>query len=152
MKAALLLAAASAAFGLLGSGARAGVERVVARTLARLAASTEYGSLRLLVERALTSLLAWIGGATPRRLVVVGGIALAYAAMLTAEGIGLLRDRPWAEVVSVVVTASLIPLEVRELALRFTAVRLTVLVLNVLAVLYLTQRLLTRRAREASGF
>ena len=70
----------------------------------------------------------------------------AYAALFLTEGIGLWRDRRWAEYLTIVATGSLVPLEVFELARKVTAVRIGALVVNLLIVVYLVGRL--RRSGE----
>jgi uncharacterized membrane protein (DUF2068 family) len=144
-KAAALLLVAAAAFGLLGVRARAGVTRGLLDAAAQLAAATELrglrGALGVRLEHAVEAVLRWLGDATPRRLQVTGAIALLYAAVLTAEGVGLWLARPWAEWYSVGVTASLIPFEVWELTRRATPLKAAVLALNVAAVGYLVWRL-----------
>jgi uncharacterized membrane protein (DUF2068 family) len=66
--------------------------------------------------------------------------ALAYAALLLTEGIGLLMAQRWAEYLTIVATASLIPLEVYELARHPNITRVTVLVVNLMIVIYLIVR------------
>jgi uncharacterized membrane protein (DUF2068 family) len=150
-KAAALVVVA-AAFGLLGARARAGATRWLLDAAERLAAATEIhglrGALGGTLERALEAVLRWLGDATPRRLQVTGLIALLYAAILVIEGVGLWLARPWAEWYSVVVTASLVPLEVWELAQSATPLRVAVLVLNVAVVAYLVWRLRREAARR----
>ncbi|HEU4728060.1 MAG TPA: DUF2127 domain-containing protein [Kofleriaceae bacterium] len=74
----------------------------------------------------------------------IGG--LAYAAVFVIEGIGLMLRRPWAEVLTSVVTTSFIPLEIYELVEHRSAAKAVVIVVNVLVVLYLVRRL--RRERH----
>jgi uncharacterized membrane protein (DUF2068 family) len=57
------------------------------------------------------------------------------------EGVGLLLRKPWAEIMTVIVTTSFIPLEVYELVERFSGAKVLVIVVNVLVVLYLLRRL-----------
>jgi uncharacterized membrane protein (DUF2068 family) len=73
-----------------------------------------------------------------------GGASLAYAAVFTVEGVGLLLRKRWAEWLTVVVTASFIPFEVYEMVEHFGAGKVVALVVNVAIVLYL----LARRLRE----
>jgi uncharacterized membrane protein (DUF2068 family) len=150
-KATALLVVAAAAFGLLGASLRAGVTRWLLDAAAQLAAATEIrglrGALGGRLERALEAVLRWLGDATPRRLEITGLIALLYAAVLGAEGVGLWLARPWAEWYSVGVTASLLPFELWELTRRATPLKAAVLALNVAAVAYLVWRI--RRDAEA---
>jgi uncharacterized membrane protein (DUF2068 family) len=79
-----------------------------------------------------------------RRLVTIGAGMLVYAALLLTEGCGLLLRRRWAEYLTVVATAALVPLELYEIASRPTWTRLAVLVVNVVIVWYLVIRLRER--------
>jgi len=76
--------------------------------------------------------------------------ALAYAAVLLTEGIGLLMAQRWAEYLTIVITASLIPLEVYELVRHTNVTRVTVLVVNLAIVIYLIVRVRWER-HELAG-
>ena len=90
------------------------------------------------VDRRLTQrLLASVSGLTPVRLEALGIGAFLYAGLFAVEGIGLWRERRWAEYLTVVATASFVPVEAYELVRRFTLVRLSALVINVVMVGYL---------------
>ena len=153
-KAALLVGVAVAAFGLLGSALRDRALQQLTAWVGWLASATEFRGLRAtmggLLERALTALLRWLGDATPTRLEITGLVALAYAAVLGAEGVGLWLAKSWAELFSVAVTASLIPVEVWEVVRRTTVLRVGVLVLNVAVVVYLARRVARERAARAA--
>ncbi|PYN77642.1 MAG: hypothetical protein DMD96_23070 [Candidatus Rokuibacteriota bacterium] len=64
-----------------------------------------------------------------------------YSALFLSEGIGLLLRKRWAEYFTVIVTGSLIPLELYEIARRPTGVRVAVSLLNVSIVWYLARGL-----------
>ena len=66
----------------------------------------------------------------PRRLKEFGAGTFFYSALEMAEGVGLLLLRPWAEYLTVLATALLLPLEIYELAHKVTALRVAVLVVN----------------------
>ena len=89
-----------------------------------------------LVEPALRRL----AGVTPRAMVRFSLGALVYAALLLTEGIGLLMAQPWAEYLTIVITALLLPLEVYELVRHPNVTRITVLVVNFAIVIYLIGR------------
>lgn len=78
-----------------------------------------------------------------RKLRAISAGTFVYAALLLTEGVGLLLRRRWAEYFTVIVTGSLIPLEVYELVRRVTWGRLVLLAVNVAVVWYLI--LLLRR-------
>ena len=64
-----------------------------------------------------------------------------YSALFLSEGIGLLLRKRWAEYFTVIVTGSLILLELYEIARRPTGVRVAVSLLNVSIVWYLARGL-----------
>lgn len=76
-----------------------------------------------------------------RQLERVGAGTFFYAALLLTEGGGLLRQKPWAEYLTVFATASLIPLEIYELLVHFSLTKILVLILNLAVLLYLILRL-----------
>ena len=80
---------------------------------------------------------------TSHRLLLLGYAAFFYAALFAAEGIGLYLRKRWAEYLVVIMTASLLPLEVYELCVTSLAWWKFAAVLgNVLIVAYLIHRLL----------
>jgi uncharacterized membrane protein (DUF2068 family) len=76
--------------------------------------------------------------------------SLCYAAVFLVEGIGLLRRQRWAEWLTVVVTASFIPLEIYEGVAHFGAGKIVALVLNVAILGYLLWRRVTE-SRSLNG-
>jgi uncharacterized membrane protein (DUF2068 family) len=78
---------------------------------------------------------------TPRRLHELGVVAFVYAALFLAEGIGLWSLKRWGEWTTVLITGSLLPLEIYELWHRPTLPRAAVLLLNAAVVGYLVVRL-----------
>lgn len=74
---------------------------------------------------------------TPHRFVVVGVAACVYAGVFLVEGWGLWREKRWAEYLTTIVTASLIPLEVWEIFQHFTWLKIGVTAVNVAIVVYL---------------
>jgi hypothetical protein len=81
--------------------------------------------------------LVWFSGLSARRVQALGFVTLAYAAVFAIEGVGLWLQRRWAEWLTVVVTGSLIPLEIWELVHRPTIGKSFVLIVNIAIVLYL---------------
>jgi uncharacterized membrane protein (DUF2068 family) len=59
--------------------------------------------------------LAWLSGLSESNVHKLRLLTLTYAAVFAVEGIGLWMQRRWAEWLTVVITASLIPFEVWEL-------------------------------------
>jgi len=75
--------------------------------------------------------------ADPRHLRALGVGTFVYAAIFLTEGTGLLLRRLWAEYLTIVVTASFLPLEIYELIQRVSATRLVLIAVNLAIVLYL---------------
>lgn len=75
------------------------------------------------------------------QLVEMSTIALVYSGFLYTEGIGLWLQKRWAEYLTTIATALLIPVEIYELYERFTWVRVSIIVLNLFIVWYLATRL-----------
>ena len=91
--------------------------------------------------------LAWFSGLSPRRIQALGFVTLAYAIVFSVEGVGLWLRRRWAEWLTIVITGSLIPLEVWELLHRPTVGKAAVLIVNLAIVWYL----ITQVRSSASG-
>jgi uncharacterized membrane protein (DUF2068 family) len=75
-------------------------------------------------------------------LALLGWAAFFYAALFAAEGIGLLLRKHWAEYLVVIVTGSLLPLEIYELFHKFALWKLGAVTGNLLIVAYLVHRLI----------
>jgi uncharacterized membrane protein (DUF2068 family) len=78
---------------------------------------------------------------TPHALILWGWISFFYAGLFYVEGIGLFLRRHWAEYLVVIVSGSLLPLEIWELSLGVKWWKITVVVGNLLIVGYLIHRL-----------
>jgi len=81
------------------------------------------------------------GMLTPH-LALLGWAAFFYAALFTAEGVGLYMRKHWAEYLVVIVTGSLLPIELYELFVKLAWWKFGVVVGNLLIVTYLIHRLL----------
>ena len=115
-----------------------------ASVIARLyswAASMPSGLEQDWVRRALV----FISGLSPGRINALGFVTLAYAAIFTAEGIGLWMGKRWAEWLTVIVTSSLIPLEIWEMAHRPGVGKALVVVCNSAIVWYLVRQIRMER-------
>src|SRR5258707_12426524 len=84
-----------------------------------------------------TRFLEWFSGLSESRLHALGIVTLAYAAVFATEGIGLWMQKRWAEWLTTIIPASLIPLEVWEVIFRPTVGKAVVLVANTAIVIYL---------------
>ena len=76
---------------------------------------------------------------TVRQVTVLGFLSLGYGILELVEGVGLWMRKRWAEYLTIVATALLIPLEVYELAHHATLLKVGGLVVNVLIVAYLVR-------------
>jgi uncharacterized membrane protein (DUF2068 family) len=93
---------------------------------------------------AVTWLLAWFSGLSTARLHALRMVTLAYAAVFAVEGVGLWMQKRWAEWLTTIITASLIPLEVWELVFRPNIGKAVVLVANTVIVVYLVWHVRSR--------
>jgi uncharacterized membrane protein (DUF2068 family) len=71
------------------------------------------------------------------RLHLFAAIILVYAGVEGVEAVGLWYQRRWAEYLTFLVTASLLPLEVYELVTRLSPLKIVAFVINVAVVAYL---------------
>jgi uncharacterized membrane protein (DUF2068 family) len=67
----------------------------------------------------------------------LGAVLLCYAAVEGIEAVGLWYQRRWAEYLTFLVTASLLPLEVYEIAHRASPLKIVAFIINVAVVIYL---------------
>ncbi len=68
---------------------------------------------------------------------LVAAVFLVYALVEGIEAVGLWYQRRWAEYLTLIVTASLLPLEAYEIAKRFSALKVLTIVINIAVVAYL---------------
>lgn len=94
------------------------------------------------------TLLAKLLHVNERQLVLFSAGTVLYAAVFMVEGLGLWLARAWAEYLTIVTTAGLLPVEVYELGKHATLTKCVVLAINVGIVLYLARHLWRRRRRE----
>lgn len=78
---------------------------------------------------------------SPNKIRELGLSSFVYAALFLTEGIGLWLLKRWAEWLTVVITSSLVPLEVYEIYRHPTTIKVIVLVINVAVVAYLMVRI-----------
>jgi len=134
VKAILFVLAAMGAFGLMQHG--------LAERARDWGSALAFTSGQKLVHRAIT----FLTGLSRAKIGALGLVALFYAALFATEGVGLWRERRWAEYLTVIATGSLIPFEIWEIAHRPTPLRFATFIVNVAVVIYLIVRL--RRPRE----
>jgi uncharacterized membrane protein (DUF2068 family) len=97
-----------------------------------------------LEHRIVTQLLEWFSGLSVSRIHALRMVTLAYAAVFAVEGVGLWMEKRWAEWLTVIITASLIPLEAWEIFLRPTIGKVLILLANAAVVAYLVWHVRTK--------
>ncbi len=106
-------------------------------------------------QKLLREGLAFLSGMSPKRIQIIAVATFAYAGLFLVEGVGLWRGLHWAEVLTVVATSSLVPVEIYELARHPSLNKVLVIVLNVAILAYLLWRLrresALRHARRAAS-
>jgi len=90
-----------------------------------------------LEHEVVTRVLQWFSGLSETRLQQLRLITLSYAAVFAVEGVGLWMRRRWAEWLTTIITASLIPLEIWEMVHRPSVGKAVVIAANLLIVGYL---------------
>ena len=88
-------------------------------------------------EHLVREALERISGIPAARWRQLGLVSLAYAAVFTVEGIGLWRERRWAEYLTIVTSSLLLPLEFVSVLHNVTLARMSILLANAAIVAYL---------------
>ena len=94
----------------------------------------------------IRKLLEKLGMVDDRKLKELSIGTFFYSGLLLTEGVGLALRQRWAEYVTIVTTASLLPLEIFEIAKRVSTGRIVLLLINIAVVVYLVIEV--RRTRE----
>jgi uncharacterized membrane protein (DUF2068 family) len=89
------------------------------------------------VERAIEK----TSNLTPAKVKGLGIVSFIYAGLFLTEGIGLWLMKRWAEWFTMIITSSLVPVEIYELYRHPTATKILVLIINIAVVLYLLYRI-----------
>ena len=135
VKAALLIALGVGALKLLHKDVAEAVEYWV--ELLRLDPNNHY------IDAALEK----VSNLTPDKIKELGLGSMIYAGLFLTEGIGLWFDKRWAEWLTVIITSSLIPIEIYEIHHQPTSVKIAVLLINIAIVAYLLYRIRDKRMR-----
>jgi uncharacterized membrane protein (DUF2068 family) len=92
-------------------------------------------------NRYLQQVVEKLGVLQPRRFEELAIGSLCYAAVFAIEGMGLVLRRLWAEYLTVVITASFLPLEIYEIVEHASIAKGIVTAANAAIVIYLIARL-----------
>src|SRR5260370_23759133 len=85
--------------------------------------------------------LAKVGLLNDRKLKELSVGTFFYSALLLTEGVGLAFKQRWAEYFTIITTASLLPLEVFEIARRLSFARIALFLVTIAIVVYLVRHL-----------
>src|ERR1700692_4873389 len=96
-------------------------------------------------NRYIGGALQKFGNLTPQKIKSLGVVSFIYAGLFLTEGIGLWMVKRWAEWFSVIITTSLIPVEVFEIHRHPSAIKCAVLIANIAVVSYLVYRIRKER-------
>ena len=135
VKAALLIAVGVGALKMLHKDVAGAVEHWV--ELLRLDPNNHY------IDTALEK----ASNLTPDKIKELGLGSMIYAGLFLTEGIGLWLEKRWAEWLTVIITSSLIPIEIYEIYRHPTAIKIAVLLINIAIVAYLVYRIRDKRMR-----
>ena len=101
-------------------------------------------------NRHVAALLARLDLVTDKQVGQLSRLAFLFSAVFVAEGGGLLYNQRWAKFLTIIVTASFVPIELYETLLRFGFGKLTLLVLNTAIVAVLVSMLRKELREEAA--
>ena len=93
----------------------------------------------------VTRALAWFSGLSESRVHTLRFVTLTYASVFAVEGVGLWLEKRWAEWLTTIITASLIPLELWEIIHNPSLGACLVLIANIAIVCYLYWHVSTRQ-------
>lgn len=116
------------------------VNRDIAEEIGRWVAVVHVDPDNRYIQKLITKLTTL----DPGKLEAIGAGTFIYAVIFTIEGIGLLMKKRWAEYLTVVTTAILIPLEIYEILIHMKIPRIVLLIVNTAIVWYLARRLVRR--------
>jgi uncharacterized membrane protein (DUF2068 family) len=97
-------------------------------------------------ERFLDLALAKASSVRPEQIKKIGLGSFVYAGLFLAEGTGLWLRKLWGEWLTVIITSSLVPVEIYEIHRHFSAMKVGVLVINLAIVVYLILRIRRRQS------
>jgi uncharacterized membrane protein (DUF2068 family) len=83
----------------------------------------------------------------PAQIRKLGAVSFVYAGLFFTEGIGLWLMKRWAEWLTVVITSSLVPIEIYEIYRHPSPVKVVVLLVNVATVGYLVYGIRSHKSK-----
>ena len=86
-----------------------------------------------------------VSNLTPAKVKNLGIVSFIYAGLFLTEGIGLWLMKRWAEWFTIIITTSLVPVEIYEIHHHPTPVKIVVLIINIAVVIYLIYRIRTHK-------
>ena|SRR5579859_7099156 len=92
-------------------------------------------------SRYVVKFLAKVSNLHPDQIKKLGLVSFLYAGLFLAEGTGLWLQKRWGEWLTVIITGSLVPVEMYEIYRHPTGVRVGALVVNVAIVAYLIYKI-----------
>ena len=101
-----------------------------------------------LEHEVVTRALQWFSGLSESKIHALRFVTFTYAAVFAVEGIGLWMQKRWAEWLTTIITASLIPLEVWEFVHRPNFGKAAVVIANGVIVGYLFWHVRSRGRRD----
>jgi uncharacterized membrane protein (DUF2068 family) len=90
--------------------------------------------------------LAKASHVSPAQIKKVGVGSFIYAALFLTEGTGLWLRKRWGEWLTIIITSSLVPVEIYEIHRHPSAVKVAVLIINIAIVAYLIYHMRTQRS------
>ena len=94
----------------------------------------------------IRKLMEKLGMVDDRKLKALSVGTFFYSGLFLTEGVGLALRKRWAEYLTIVSTASLLPLEIYEIVKQVSALKIIVLLANIAIVIYLVMEV--RRTRN----
>jgi len=96
-------------------------------------------------------LLTSVDKLTPHRMRLISAGVFGYATLHLVEGTGLVLEKPWAEWLTIALTASFLPWEIFELIRHLNWIKVVIMLINVGVLIYLVRvQQLRHRSRQAS--
>jgi uncharacterized membrane protein (DUF2068 family) len=78
---------------------------------------------------------------SPHKVKLLGAGSFIYAGLFLTEGVGLWLAKRWGEWITVIITGSLVPIEIYEIFRRLSVIKILVLITNLAIVAYLVYRI-----------